>query len=95
MMMYPLGPEKLTGSGQAVAYTGTAGTSARIDADTIDVTVTTAAFMRIGAAPTAVANDYYLVAGQPYRFPIEFGSKVSFVQVASGGTAYIHPVSYR
>lgn len=49
---------------------------------------TTAAFVRIGVSPTAVAGDYPMTANVAETFPVFPGEKISAVQVASGGTLY-------
>lgn len=55
----------------------------------IRVLCTTAAFVRIGVSPTAVATDYAMTANVAETFACNPGDKVSAVQVASGGTMYV------
>lgn len=55
----------------------------------VRVLVTTAAFIRIGVNPTAVAGDYAMAANVPETFAVVPGEKISAVQVASGGTLYV------
>jgi len=55
----------------------------------IRVLCTTAAFVRIGPTPTAVAGDYPMAANVPETLPVRAGDQVSAIQVASGGTLYV------
>lgn len=82
------------GNTQTVAYTGTAGTISNAVNTTLDtiveVTVTTAAYVAVGASPTATAtNGRYVAANLPTLFKLRIGEKVSAVQVASGGNLYV------
>jgi hypothetical protein len=87
------GPEGDTNGGETVSYTATAGTSAALTADFIDVTCTTDSFVAIASAPTATTDGYFCSAGLTYRFPITSGNKVSAIRLTTDGTMYIHPVS--
>jgi hypothetical protein len=81
-------------SSVTVAYTGTAGTTAALPANTKNVRVvsTTDCFIEIGTAPTAVANSgLYLVAYQPEYFGCPASGKVSAIQVAGAGSIYVTP----
>ena len=80
------------GASVTVAYTGTAGTTSAVggtslvDDNIIRIVATTDCFIEIGLAPTAVANTgMYLCALVPE-------SKVSAIQVASGGSIYVTPM---
>jgi len=91
---YNLG-QPIPGASVKVAYTGTAGTTAAISdrAVTIRVIATTDCFIEIGMAPTAVADTgMYLPALVPEYFMCPKGTKVSAIQVASGGTIYVTPL---
>ena len=91
-----LGTPKAAGS-LTVAYTGTAGTTSAIPADCTCVRVisTTDCFIEITVAGTAaVANTgLYLAGGLPEYFACLGGSKVSAIQVSSGGTIYCKPIN--
>jgi hypothetical protein len=54
------------------------------------VLCTTAAFIRVGISPTAVAADFPVAANVPENIPCYPGDKVSAIQVASGGNLYVH-----
>lgn len=56
----------------------------------VRVLCTTAAFIAVGTAPVAVAGDFPLAANVPEVIPVFPGEKVSAIQVASGGTLYVH-----
>ena len=82
------------GASLAVAYTGTAGTTTAMGPDVraVRVVCTTAAFIEIGSAPTAVANTgLYMPAGVAEYFQCGPNGKVSAIQAAVGGTLYITP----
>lgn len=79
-----------------VAYTGTAGTTTALPDTTryIQVTATTACFIEIGLAPTAVANTgTYLAPNIPYYFIAQPNCKVSAIQSAAGGSIYVTPMA--
>lgn len=90
---------KACGPSQTVAYTGTAGTIANnlpVGAKGVWVFVTSIAFVRIGANPTAVATDIPLPASWPVLIPIENNTgnlKVSAIQSAAGGNLHVLPVA--
>jgi hypothetical protein len=75
-----------------VAYTGTAGTTAALNslAQAVRLVATTDCFVEISVAGTAALADsgFYLPAFTPEYFTCLPGSKVSAIQVASGGTIY-------
>ena len=82
------------GGSVTVSYTGTAGTTAAMPADCrcVRVLCTTAAFIEIGSAPTAVANTgCYMPANVPEYFQCGPNAKVSAILVASGGSVYVTP----
>ena len=86
----------LSGVGQAVSYTGTAGTSTSMPVGTsiVRIIATTDCFVAITIAGTAaVANTgVYLPALTAEYFPIDDGEKVSAIQVSAAGTIYISPM---
>lgn len=90
---------KVAGSGQVVAYTGTAGTIANaipVGAKGVWVFVTTIAHVKVGASPTATTADIPLPASVPILIPIENNTgdiKVSAVQSAAGGNLHVQPVA--
>lgn len=81
---------------QAIAYTGTAGTSAALppSCSCVRLVSTTDCFVEITIAGTAaVANTgMYLCAYIPEYFSAMPSSFVSAIQVASAGTIYITPM---
>jgi histidinol dehydrogenase len=84
----------MAGASVTVAFTGTAGTTAALPAATqcVRVIATTDCFIEIGTAPTAVANTgLYLPAGSAEYFSCPPSSKVSAIQVTTGGSIYVTP----
>lgn len=82
----------LLGTHQSVAYTGTAGTITNAISDGVQkvrVIVTSAAYVKIGNAPTATSSDVYMPADAPEYFTIKAGQKVSAIQVSAGGTLHV------
>ena len=81
------------GNSQALAISSTSAKSNTINADTVLVTLTTAAFVRKGADPTAVNTgaDIYLMADVSYRLQVKPGTKLAFITSSASGTAYITP----
>jgi hypothetical protein len=80
------------GTHQSVAYTGTAGTitnGASNGVLKVRVVVTSAAYIKTGASPTATASDVYMAADSPEYFTIAPGEKVSAIQVSAGGTLHV------
>ncbi len=83
-----------------VAYTGTAGTTVAIagtstvDQNVIRVIATTDCFIEITLAGTAAVADtgMYLPALVPEYFSCPASSKVSAIQVSTGGTIYVTPM---
>lgn len=85
------GPWK-PGTTQTKAYTGTAGVidnAVSVGTNVVRVWVTTAAFIKIGASPSATTSDIPMPANTPELFIVPPGSKVSAIQSASGGTLYV------
>lgn len=90
------------GQGQNVTYTGTAGTITNaLPQGTASVWLycSTAAYVKIGASPTATTADFPIPANSPVIIPLDFAAgeqaqlKVSAVQVASGGSLYVIPMA--
>lgn len=81
------------GRSQALAISSTSAQSAAIASNYVIVTLTTAAFVRQGANPTAVADgtDIYLLADMTYRLNVQPGNKLAFRTASATGTAYITP----
>lgn len=78
-------------SNEVVAYTATAGNSAAAATGIIAVRVvtTTAAHVAIGNGVTATTSDALLPANDPASFKIFDGERVSVIQNAAGGNAYV------
>lgn len=77
---------------KSVAFTGTAGTSAAIDANNtsiVRVVATQDCFIEIGAAVTATTSDAFLPAGLPEYFIVGAGEVISAIQEDTAGTLYI------
>lgn len=88
------------GHGTVTAYTGTAGTRAVLPAgcQSVWVMCTTAAYVRVGVDPTAVATDFPVAANVGYVLPLRADTpsesqKVSAVQVAAGGNLHVIPLA--
>lgn len=66
---------------QAVSFTGTAGTSAAFDAETsvLCVIADAACAIRVGANPTAITDDYPLVANTMKELDVKPGDKISVI----------------
>jgi hypothetical protein len=81
------------GRSQAVSISSTSAQSAVINAEYAVVTLTTAAFVRQGLDPTALADgtDIYLLADVTYRLNVKRGNKLAFRTSGLSGTAYITP----
>jgi hypothetical protein len=80
------------GTHQSAAYTGTAGTITNafsLGLKKARVIVTSAAYIKIGVAPTATTSDVYMPADSAEYFTVMPGEKVSAVQVTSGGTLHV------
>ena len=81
-------------SGLTVAYTGTAGTTARLPQETnwVRVVATTDCWIEIlpGNIPVAASNTgMYMVAFVPEYFACPSGGRVSAVQVSTAGSIYV------
>lgn len=83
----------LVGTGQEVAYTGTAGSSSAVGAQTrrVWVWVTTVAYVAVGQAATTA--DMPLPANTPVVLDIRPGQIVSAIQSAAGGNLYVCELS--
>lgn len=88
------------GQGTVTAYTGTAGTRAALPAgcNSVWVLCTTAAYVRVGASPTAVATDFPVAANVGVVLPLKAGvpsesQAVSAIQVSSGGNLHVMPLA--
>ena len=84
--------------GQNTTYTGTAGTVTGWGAGptAVLVTVTTPAYVVVGAGVTATTADTYVPASTPIPFAVPSGAgpwTVSAIQVSSGGSVYAKPLS--
>ena len=81
------------GRSQSVAISGTSAQSVVINANYVLITLTTAAFVRQGADPTALADgtDTYLAGGATYRLCVPKGAKLALITAGPTGTAYITP----
>jgi hypothetical protein len=80
------------GTHQSIAYTTVAGTITNAVGDetkAVRVVCTSAAYIKIGKAPTATSSDVYVPADKPEVFRIGAGEKVSAIQVAAGGTLHV------
>jgi hypothetical protein len=78
---------------QALAISSTSAQSAVINSDFAVVTLTTPAFVRQGANPTATADgtDIYLLAEVAYRLNVTRGNRLAFRTAGLTGTAHITP----
>jgi hypothetical protein len=80
------------GTHQSAAYTGTAGTITNAISSGVKrarVAVTSAAFVKVGVAPTATTSDVYMAADAPEYVTINPGEKVSAIQVSGNGTLHV------
>lgn len=83
-----------------VAYTGTAGNTANYPAGPASVWVlcTTSAFVLVGEGVVATAsNGIPVAANVPVCIEVPAGSgapwRVSAIQIAAGGSLYVHPLA--
>lgn len=79
------------GPSQNVAYTGTAGATSAIGAQTykVRVLVTTDAFVTTDGSTPSSTSGAYVPALSPEVFTTSPGQVVKAVQVSAGGTLYI------
>lgn len=79
------------GPGKNVAYTGTAGATSAIGAQTykVRVLVTTDAFVTTDSSTPSATSGAYLPALSPEYFTTTPGQIVKAVQVSAGGTLYV------
>lgn len=82
------------GGAKKVAYTGTAGTTAALAAETtaVSIVTTTDAFVRINGK-AVVDTDLYVPAYTPVVLVCPSAATVSAVQVSAGGTLYVCPLA--
>ena len=82
------------GASKTVAYTGTAGTTAEMGAQTyaVSITVTTAAFVALDK--TATTADHFLPANTPLVVQCQPGQTVSAIQLSSNGSLYITELTH-
>ena len=82
------------GASQTVAYTGTAGTSTAVGTQTyaVSITVTTAAFVRLGGVATTAYH--FMVANTPLVVQCTPGQTVSAIQSATGGNLHITELTH-
>ena len=83
------------GTHQSVAYSGTAGTITNAISAGVKkarIAVTSAAYVKVGVAPTATTSDPYMAADAPETVTIAPGEKVSAIQVSGGGTLHVTEV---
>ena len=79
------------GPSQSVSYTGSAGTTSAVGAETfkVRVVVTTDAFVTTDGSTPSSSNGAYVIGLDPEYFTCTPGQVVKAVQVASAGTLYI------
>lgn len=88
------------GSGQVVAYTGTAGTIANPlpnTAKAVMIFCTSIAHVKVGASPTATTADIPVPASVPIIVPLDLNNgdiKVSAIQSAAGGNLHVQPLAW-
>ena len=79
--------------GQFVAYTGTAGSTTAFgnNVEEVLVSVTSAAYIRVGATATAGAGSLAIAANTPIRLRIAPGEIISAIQQSAGGNLCVIP----
>lgn len=80
------------GTHQSAAYTGTAGTTTNAvsaGVKKVRIICTSAAYVKVGVAPTATTSDVYFAADALEYVTVAPGEKVSAVQVSAGGTLHV------
>jgi ribosomal protein L18 len=75
------------GSTEAVAYTGTAAASSALSKGVYRVVSTTDCHFSLDG--TATSSDVFMPAGSVEFVRTNAGDAISFIQSASGGTAYV------
>ena len=83
----------LNGTGQVVAYTGTAGTSTEVGAQTRRVWVWVSTVAHVAVDKTATTSDMPLPANTPIVIDVRPGQTISAIQAASNGNLYIAELS--
>jgi hypothetical protein len=87
-----------TADGEVLTVGASSVQSAAIVGNFIDVTyaptatTTLGCYVELGFNPTAQAGSYYIASNTTYRFSITSGNKIACLQIAAGGSLYIHPV---
>ncbi len=78
------------GTHQNVAYTDTAGTiGTALERGIVEIVCTSAAYVKVGANPTATTSDMYVPANMVKCHRVNEGDKVSALQVSDGGTLHV------
>jgi hypothetical protein len=80
------------GTHQSVAYTGTAGTitnAVGLGVKKVRIITTSAAYVKVGVAPTATTSDVYFAADAGEYVTVAPGEKVSAIQVSGSGTLHV------
>ena len=83
-------------TGQKVSYTGSdADTTAFAVETEVMICSTTDCLFTIAVSPTAAASagSMLLPAKMPFHIQVPAGAKISFVQLSSGGDAYVVPTT--
>jgi hypothetical protein len=83
------------GTHQSAAYTGTAGTitnAISAGVKKVRIEVTSAAYVKVGVAPTATTSDPYFPADAAEYITVAPGEKVSAIQVSGSGTLHVTEV---
>jgi len=80
------------GTHQSVAFTTAAGTITNAIGSGVQkarVVVTTAAYVKVGVAPTATTSDVYVPADAPEYVTVRTGEKISAIRVSGDGTLHV------
>lgn len=80
------------GTHQSASYTGTASTAVTnftTGTQKVRIVVTTAAYIKIGASPTATTSDVYMPADSPEYFTVNPGESISAIRVSASGTLHV------
>jgi hypothetical protein len=80
------------GTHQSVGFTTAAGTIANAIGNGVQnarIVVTSAAYVKVGVAPTATTSDVYMAADSPEYVTIKTGEKVSAIRVSADGTLHV------
>ena len=82
------------GASQEVAYTGTAGTSSAMGAQTYAVSITTTTDAYVSLTGTATSGDHFIPADTPLVVQCTPGQTVSAIQVSTGGNLHITELTH-